>query len=259
MIHVAAMTFAYDRQAPAFREFTVRVGRGDIWAVIGASGCGKTTLLYLLAGLLFPTAGTIRVDGRPITRPRPQTGLVLQDHGLLPWATVADNVRLGFKIRKFYGADGRHAPADSPVDQRTADETVSRWLERLGIDHLHKQFPAKLSRGQRQRTAIARTMVLAPDLLLLDEPFSALDAPTREDLQHLVVELQRETGMTCIIVTHDIEEAAAMGEKILVLTGAANQGAEIIENACTLNTGNRGREDFQPMCEALRRKLGKLT
>ncbi len=258
MIRVENLTFAYDGQVANFNAFDFHLDRGKILAVIGPSGCGKTTLLYLLAGLLFPTSGTIRVDGCPLSRPRPKSGLVLQDHGLLPWATVWENARLGLKIRKFYGADGRHAPTDNVVDEATGNRRVAHWLNRLGIDHLRDKYPSRLSRGQRQRTAIARTMVLGPDLLLLDEPFSALDAPTREDLQNLMVELNGESGLTCIIVTHDIEEAVVMGEKILALTGEANRKAQIIENVCTLRAGDGGRIGFQKMCEDLRDLLGKL-
>jgi len=258
MIDVSDMTYAYGGQGSIFSGFNFQVDRGEIWAIIGPSGCGKTTLLYLLAGLLFPTSGTIRVDGMPLSRPRPQSGLVLQDHGLLPWATVRDNTRLGLKIRKFYGADGRHAPSDAVVDDAFETRQVSYWLKRLGIDHLHDKFPLQLSRGQRQRTAIARTLVLEPDLLLLDEPFSALDAPTREDLQNLMVELQRESGMTCVIVTHDIEEAVVMGQKILALTGEANRNAKVIENACASEADGRRRPEFRKMCDDLRQLLGKL-
>ncbi len=258
MIDVSDLTFAYDTQVPTFSDFSFKVGSGEIWAVIGPSGCGKTTLLYLLAGLLFPTSGGIRIDGRSITRPRPETGLVLQDHGLMPWATVRENTCLGLKIRKFYGADGRHAPAGSPIDEEGGNRQVSYWLNRLGIAHLADQFPLKLSRGQRQRTAIARTLALAPDLLLLDEPFSALDAPTREDLQRLMVELQRESGLTCIIVTHDIEEAVVMGQNILALTGRANRDARVIENMCALYRDGRRQPGFQGMCDDLRQLLGEL-
>jgi len=258
MIRVDDLTYAYSGQDLTFADFKFQVEQGEIWAVIGPSGCGKTTLLYLLAGLLFPTSGTIRVDGDPISRPRPKSGLMLQDHGLLPWATVRDNVKLGLKIRKFYGADGRHAPSNETLDEEAGNSQVSYWLERLGIDHLYDKYPSKLSRGQRQRTAIARTLVLAPDLLLLDEPFSALDAPTREDLQCLMGELQRESDLTCIIVTHDIEEAVVMGEKILALSGKANRDAKVIENVCALKTEGRSQPGFQEMCADLRQMLGKM-
>ena len=217
-IAVDKLTFGYGGKPPIFDRFDWRVEPGEAWAVIGPSGCGKTTLLYLLAGLTRPSGGAVSIDGLPMERPRPKTGLVLQDHGLLPWATVTENARLGLTIRKFYGPDDRHAPADETVDDETAGRQAGYWLQRLGIDAVQDHFPSQLSRGQRQRAAIARTLVLEPDLLLLDEPFSALDAPTREDLQRLMIQLQKETHMTRVMVTHDIEEAVVMGEKILALS-----------------------------------------
>ena len=148
----------------------------------------KSTLLMLLAGLLMPQNGVITVNGERIERPRPRTGLILQEYGLLPWATVRENVTLGLRIRRFYGPDGRHVPVDIRVNATDAYVKVDHWLTRLGIDEVAEQYPGQISGGQRQRTAIARTLVLDPDLVLMDEPFSALDAPTRESLQALTLE-----------------------------------------------------------------------
>ena len=258
MIDVSSLTFAYSGHPPVFENFTWRVERGEAWSIIGPSGCGKSTLLYLLAGLSRPTAGTVVIDGEPISRPRPRSGLVLQDHGLLPWATVRENAWLGLRIRKFYGPDNRHAPADARVDDPDAGRRVDTWLRRLGIWELRDQFPSQLSRGQRQRTAIARTLVLEPDLLFLDEPFSALDAPTREDLQQLMAELHTETGLTRIIVTHDIEEAVLLGGKILAMEGRGKGGARIIENRCMGPEAVRNPDGFQRQCGELRSLLGSL-
>jgi len=160
------LSYTYPKGTTVFQDFTWKVGRGEAWAVLGPSGCGKTTLLYLLAGLRFPTSGKIFIDERPLTRPRPHTGLILQDYGLLPWATVRKNAELGLQIRSFYGPDGKHAP-----DNFQLATNVDPWLERLGLGPVQDQFPHKISGGQRQRTAIARTLALQPDLLLMDEPF----------------------------------------------------------------------------------------
>ena len=259
MIRVNDLTFAYGSDPPIFNTFSLKIAAGEAWAVIGPSGCGKTTFLYLLAGLQAPCSGEIRIVGLPVTRPRPGTGLVLQDHGLLPWATVYDNVCLGVKIRRFYGPDGCHAPKNAPADKAMAQEQVSWWLHRLGIETLVKKYPHQLSRGQRQRTAIARTLVLGPDLLLLDEPFSALDAPTREDLQATIGTFNRDAGLTTIIVTHDIEEAVAMGQKILVLSGTANAKPTIIKNPVSGNGMQRHTDTFLAGCARLRNILGALT
>jgi len=172
----------------------------------------------LLAGLLLPTSGEVRVAGEKLARPRPRTGLILQAYGLLPWATVRENVALGLRMRRFYGPDGRHVPSDVRVlDKAEARARVDHWIARLGIAEEADKYPGQLSGGQRQRVAVARTLVLRPDLLLMDEPFAALDAPTREGLQDLIVGLSIEAGLTVVLVTHTIEEAAFVGQKILLL------------------------------------------
>ncbi len=259
MIEIKDLTFSYGGQTPIFEAFNWRVNRGDAWAVIGPSGCGKTTLLYLMAGLRHPDSGKIIINDNPLSRPRPRSGLVLQDHGLLPWSTVGDNVRLGLTIWEFYGPDGKHAPADSRIDKDQAEKSVKYWLRKLGIDRLQDQYPTRLSRGQRQRTAIARTLVMEPDLLLLDEPFSALDAPTREDLERIVINLHAETDLTYILVTHDIEVAVVMGQKILALREGFNQNPTILENQSAGMVEHRNQAAFQNKCEELRMLLGELT
>ncbi|MGH2523793.1 MAG: ABC transporter ATP-binding protein, partial [Anaerolineales bacterium] len=217
MIEVRSLAFAYPNGRTLFSGFNWSVGAGEAWAILGPSGCGKSTLLYLLAGLRQPTTGEIRIEGQVITRPRPRTGLILQDFGLLPWATCEQNISLGLRVHGFYGPDGKHAPLDfRPGDVRAITE---HWLKRLGLEHVRHHYPAQLSGGQRQRTAIARTLALNPGLLLMDEPFAALDAPTRENLQNLTLELRAEQKLTTLVVTHSIEEAAFLGQKILLLGG----------------------------------------
>jgi ABC-type nitrate/sulfonate/bicarbonate transport system ATPase subunit len=258
MIEVDGLTFAYGAQAAIFQGFSWQVGKGESWAVIGPSGCGKTTLLYLLDGLRQPTAGTILVAGERITRPRPDTGLILQDHGLLPWATVWENAALGLTIRKFYGPDGRHVPRDGGLDRADVERRIRYWLERLGIATLRDKYPGQLSGGQRQRTAIARTLALEPDLLLMDEPFSALDLPTREDLQALTLELLAETALTAVVVTHSIEEAALLGKSILVLGQPPNHQTQIIHNAEAGEAAYRRSPAFQSTVDSLRQVIGHL-
>lgn len=257
MIEIRNLTFAYGASPPLFEGFNFQVNRGEAWSIIGPSGCGKTTMLYLLAGLRRPTGGEIIIAGTTISRPRPQTGLVLQDHGLLPWATVRENARLGMTIRKFYGPDGRHAPDDIRIDKARIEERVDYWLGRLGIDVLKDKYPSQLSRGQRQRTAIARTLALSPDLLLMDEPFSALDAAIREDLQRVMIDLHHESNLTSIIVTHDIEEAVLMGKNILILSETFNRRPYIIENDVAGRADYRNQPAFHGLCEKLRGLLGR--
>ncbi len=256
MIQVENLTFIYPNSSnPVFEAFSWSVERGEVWAIIGSSGCGKTTLLYLLAGLRQPTAGRVLVDGQPLARPRPRTGLILQDYGLLPWATVWDNAALGLKIRAFYGPDRVHTPADETLDDRQL--RVAGWLQRLGIDHVADRYPHQISGGQRQRTAIARTLILRPDLLLMDEPFGALDALTREDLQSLTLELRAEQRLTTVIVTHNIEEAVFMGEKILVLGLPPNREAVVVHNPLAGSAGYRKQDAFFTRCNELRALMGE--
>lgn len=250
MIALESVHFAYPNGPVLFQNFSWQAQRGQAWSILGASGCGKTTLLYLLAGLQFPTSGQVRVDGQPVTRPRPQTGLILQEYGLLPWATVRENVSLGLRVRAFYGPDGRHAPT-APADPSQAQH----WMERLGLSaHAHK-YPGQLSGGQRQRAAIARTLALQPDLLLMDEPFSALDAPTRLDLEDLTLQLWAEQRFTSVVVTHTIEEAAYLGQSILVLRQAASPPGQIFTNTVFGQANSRSLPAFAALCAALRAAL----
>jgi NitT/TauT family transport system ATP-binding protein len=256
MIKIDKISFGYNDRPPLFDKFLMNISHGDVCAVIGPSGCGKSTFLYLLAGLCLPLSGKIIVNNEIIERPRPKTGLVLQDHGLLPWATVWKNAMLGLTIREFYGPDERHAPRDGFINKDEAAERVSHWLDRLSILHLKDQYPLKLSRGQRQRTAIARTMALEPDLLLLDEPFSALDVPTRESLQKLVLGLNKEHELTIVLVTHDIDEAVLMGGTILVLDDSTNFSPRLMENPCQGDFGIEKKTPFAFTREKLRQALG---
>jgi ABC-type nitrate/sulfonate/bicarbonate transport system ATPase subunit len=258
MITVENIGFAYGNHETVFDHFSFSVARGETLAVIGPSGGGKTTLLHLLAGLRLPRAGRVTIDGKPLDRPRPGNGLVLQDHGLLPWSTVRDNVALGLKIRRFYGPDGRHSPNNFTIDPDQADQQVACWLNRLDIADLADKYPAQLSRGQRQRTAIARTMTLEPDVLLMDEPFSALDAPTSENLQDLVSGLAGESNLTTVFVTHHIAEAVRMGRRILVVRRGINRHPHIV---ITEGGGEISRQDaavFNHQCDNIRGLLGKL-
>jgi ABC-type nitrate/sulfonate/bicarbonate transport system ATPase subunit len=255
VIQVQDLAFAYPNGSTIFEAFSWQVEWGEAWAVLGPSGCGKTTLLYLLAGLRQPTAGQVLIDGQALTRPRPRTGLILQDYGLLPWSTVSDNAALGLKIRTLYGPDGVHTPADEEIDD--GQTRVEYWLGRLGIDHVAGQYPHQISGGQRQRAAIARTLVLRPDLLLMDEPFGALDALTREDLQNLTLELTTEQRLTMIIVTHNIEEAVFMGKKILVLGQPPNREAVVVHNPRAGGADYRQQDAFFAQCNGLRELMGE--
>ncbi len=258
MINIRNLNFTYTDSTRIFDGFNIDIKNGESWTIIGPSGCGKTTLLYLIAGLQKPSSGDIHIAGQPLNRPRPLTGLVLQDHGLLPWATVYENTYLGFKIRHLYGPDGKHSPSHIHADSLQEKELTDYWLSWLGIMQLAGKYPGQLSRGQRQRAAIARTLVLEPDLLLMDEPFSALDAPIRRELQKVMNRFHAESGLTSITVTHDIEEAVIMGSKILVLKSDINQHPVIIDNELAGKTNIRNKQGFMKMCEKLHQTMGEL-
>jgi ABC-type nitrate/sulfonate/bicarbonate transport system ATPase subunit len=254
MIELHSVTFKYDSHNPIFENFSWQVHQGERWAVIGPSGCGKSTLLYLMAGLIPPSNGQVIVDGQILKRPRPNTGLIIQEYGLLPWATVHQNVSLGLKVRGFYGPDGTHAPVH-PVAQ---PGNIDAWLTRLGLADLANRYPSQLSGGQRQRTALARTLVLHPNLLLMDEPFSSLDAPTREGLQTLAIDLCQEQKITLVVVTHAIEEAAIMGEKILVLSRPPNSAPVEIANPGARHKGFHLSPEYMDVCSKLRAMLESI-
>src|SRR3990172_1877139 len=250
MINVHSLTFSYPHSAPIFQNFNWQIQRGETWAILGSSGCGKTTLLYLLAGLRFPTLGTIEIDGEPLTRPRPRSGLILQDYGLLPWATVRENAGLGLRVRNFYGEDGKHTPKNFQHENN-----VEHWLERLGLNEVADKYPAQISGGQRQRTAIARTLALSPDLLLIDQPFSSLDAVTREDLQNLTLSLCEEQKLTFIIVTHAIEEAVSLGKKILLL----DSSPRMFDNPQAGQVNHRNSQEYNKLCSLLWKEMRHET
>ncbi|HEX9797353.1 MAG TPA: ABC transporter ATP-binding protein [Anaerolineales bacterium] len=253
MVEADNLTFTYLDSQTVFQEFNWQVAEGQAWSILGPSGCGKSTLLYLLAGLRQPTSGQVRVRGEPIGRPRPRTGLILQDFGLLPWATVFQNASLGLRIRGFYGPDGTHAPRDE--EDLQIQQRVSFWLDRLGLAGQAGSYPSQVSGGQRQRVAIARTLALSPDLLLMDEPLAALDAPTREGLQDLILDLRREHGLTTILVTHSIEEAALMGQHVMVLGDLPNRDPVVLSEPAAASAAFRGSHGYTDRVKQLRLTL----
>ena len=246
-ITLNGVTFGYG-DTPILREFDWRIHAGESWSILGPSGSGKTTLLYLLAGLRRPQAGTIKLRGDVLNGPSRDVGLMLQDYGLLPWLNAARNVSIGLKIRGV-GRSDRHRIREM-------------WLERMQINHLAKQYPARMSGGQRQRVALARVLALQTDILLLDEPLSAVDELTRERLQKTLREIVRELGVTMLMVTHSVEEAALLTDNVLLFP---EQGAlhtpTVLHNPLSddLEAGFAPERDdpvFQRFCKQIRTELG---
>jgi NitT/TauT family transport system ATP-binding protein len=257
MIGIQNLEFSYPDNTSVFKGFEWNVGYGDSWSVLGLSGSGKTTLLFLLSGLIKAKGGELLIAGSKIIRPHPGTGFIMQDHGLLPWETIEKNIRLGFRIRKFYGPDGKHSPIGSKSNKKLETEAVEYWLERLAINDLRDKYPSQISGGQKQRTAIARTMVLQPDLLLMDEPFTSLDLKTRDSLQNLILDLGNESTGTRITVTHNLEEAVYLGKHIMVLQ-RAGEDALIFENPGAGSPDYKNSSDYTRICTKLRKVMEAL-
>lgn len=257
MINISNLEFSYPDKIRIFSDFNWETGKDESWSVLGLSGTGKTTLLYLIAGLVKAGAGEIHIAGSKVRRVRPETGFIMQDHGLLPWATVRENIQLGFKIRKFYGPDKKHAPKNSRHDKIMEKKVLNYWLERLSINAIKDKYPSQISGGQRQRTAIARTMVLGPDLLLMDEPFASLDIKTRESLQNLILKLDRDNKQTRILVTHNIEEAVYLGNKILVIQGNGKRPL-VFENPGAGFLDYKNTDSYLKVCKKLKNVLDSM-
>jgi len=212
-------------------------------AIVGPSGCGKTTLLLLLSGLLSSTEGMIALEGEPVSGPTHKVALVLQEYGLFPWKTVAENVTLGARFQKI---------------KVPAEELVSLKKE-LGIEGLDALYPHQLSGGQRQRVALARALLLRPRLLLLDEPFAALDAITRERLQNHLLNVFVHRRFSFIIVTHNIEEAIFLGRRVSVLDPRIAGIRGMIDNPEAGSPDYRNHPEFFRRSLALRQMLEEMT
>jgi NitT/TauT family transport system ATP-binding protein len=171
--------------------------------IVGASGSGKSTLLSIIAGLFAPSAGVVTLDGVPVTGPGQERGLVCQSGALYPWRTVAANVAFGLELL--------------PISRADRARRVNWYLQEVGLTHLAKSLPGQISGGQRQRVAIARALACEPQVLLLDEPFGALDVQTKEDMQLFLRKIWIDTGTTVAMVTHDVEEAVFLGQRVVVL------------------------------------------
>ncbi len=222
----------------ALDSFNLEVRPGEAVAILGPSGCGKSTSLLLACGLLAPTQGEVLVDGARVARPRLETALILQDFGLMPWKTVEHNAGLGLEVRR--------------VPKRERVRRVAEALARVGLSDFAAAYPAELSGGMRQRLAMARALACDIDLLLMDEPLSALDALLREDMQNMLKRTWKESGYAQVLVTHSIEEAVFLGQRVIALTARPGRVAQVIENAEMDAADWRANPLFFERCRALR-------
>jgi len=192
---------------PALRDIDLDIAKGEFVALIGHSGCGKSTLLNLIAGLTTPTAGVLLCANREIAGPGPERAVVFQNHSLLPWLTCFDNVHLG--IERVFGKTETKAKLKARTDAA---------LDMVGLTHAAQKRPGEISGGMKQRVGIARALALEPKVLLMDEPFGALDALTRAKLQDELLEIVARTQSTVVMVTHDVDEAVLLSDKIVMMT-----------------------------------------
>ncbi len=202
----------------ALENINLHVEQGEFICVVGASGCGKSTLLRLVAGLETPSSGSLSVDDLPITGPGADRGMVFQDYSLYPWMTVQKNVEFGLKLQG--------------VEKKLRRKWASYYLDMVGLANSAQILPKQLSGGMKQRVAIARALTSQPKILLMDEPFGALDVQTKETMQQFMLDLWRRTGTSILMITHDVDEAIILAQRIYVL--AANPGRVQAEIAIDL-------------------------
>jgi NitT/TauT family transport system ATP-binding protein len=229
-----------DRELVALKDINLEIPRGQFTCLLGPSGCGKSTLLNAVAGFSLPTAGTITCDGQLVTEPGPDRGMVFQEYALFPWMTVEDNIGFGLQIKGVGKAEIR--------------QRVDALLAMLSLSDFRARFPKDLSGGMRQRVAIARVLALDSPIMLMDEPFGALDALTRRNLQDELLRIWAELKKTIIFVTHSIEEAIYLADRIVVMTyrpGTVKRDI-IVELP-------RERDPASPEFNALKRELGQLV
>ena len=202
-----------DREVTALQDFSLSVADGEFVCVVGPSGCGKTTMLRIVAGLERPTTGSVAVESETHGR-RPQNAMVFQEQGLFPWMTVADNVAYGLEMRG--------------VGRRERRERAEPFIEMIGLGRFRDHYPSQLSGGMRQRVSIARAFVADPEILLMDEPFAALDAQNKLIMQDELLRIWEGTQKTVLFITHAIDEAIALGDRIVVMTAQPGRIKEIV-------------------------------
>lgn len=241
MLKIKNLNVTYNN-TPTLQGINLQINQGEIYAFIGPSGCGKSTMLGAIAGLIKGYDGEILLNNEKISPKEHTIGLIPQHYGLLPWKTVYDNILLGLEIK------GIKKPDTKQIDS---------ILDKLNILSFKKRYPNELSGGQKQRVAIARAFVLNPDILLMDEPFSALDALTREATEELFLDIWKEKKITTLFITHNVEEAIFLGTKIAVMSHAPGKIIKIFDNPAIHLQDKRTSKEFLHTSSEIRKVMKK--
>lgn len=224
-----------NKQVHALKDVDLSIEEGSFVCLVGPSGCGKTSILRLIAGFLQPTSGSITLDGRPIEGPDRQRGVVFQQPSLYLWLTVQQNVEFGLKMRK--------------VPREKRRETAQHCIEMVELQEFANAFPYELSGGMKQRVAVARVLANDPRLILMDEPFGALDAMTREQMHRWVRGIWKTTHKIVVFVTHDIDEALMLGTKVVVMTSRPGRIAKVLNPSFTVQAGADNTDEIKALPE----------
>lgn len=201
----------------ALTGVNLQIHKGEFICIVGPSGCGKTTFINVVAGLVEPWKGSMTVNGKPVDGPGPDRAMVFQDYALMPWRSVKDNVAFGLEFQK-------HALSKAEVRAR-----VQEYIDLVGLRGFEESFPYELSGGMRQRVGIARALVCEPEIMLMDEPFGAVDAMTREGMQGELERIIRKTGQTVVLITHSIDEAITLADRVVVISHRPGRIREIVD------------------------------
>lgn len=228
-----------DRTVEALKDINLSIKRGEFLSIIGPSGCGKTTLLRLLAGLDAPEDGVITLEGEEVKGPHPDRGYVFQQSSLFPWLTVEKNIGAGLKARGVY---------------KEHKDEIAQYISMVGLNGFEKVYPHQISGGMAQRVAIARSLINHPVALLLDEPMGALDAFTRADLQDKILELWKKHATTMVLVTHDVDEALYLSDRVVIMSPRPGKISEIL-NVSLPRPRQKNSLDFMTMRSSILEKL----
>ena len=214
MIEFAGVSKQYG-DTPVLKEINIKIEKGEFVTLIGRSGCGKTTLMNIIAGLNPPSTGTVKVRGELVTGPGKGKGVVFQQYALYPWLTVEKNVEFGLRMKG--------------VEKEKRREIAQKYIKIVGLEKFAKSYPKELSGGMKQRVAIARAYTTGPEVLLMDEPFGALDAQTRAQLQENLLNTWQQEKKTCFFITHDVEEAVLLSTKVIIMSAGPGRIREIVD------------------------------